>query len=64
MHTSERPNWNLATVIGANRSHSRRSSRKWTCPWESGCRLFESAGFHVSGQERGGMEHDQDRTIL
>jgi hypothetical protein len=35
-----------------------------TRPWESGRRLFESAGFHVSGQECGGMEHNQGRTIL
>ena len=33
-------------------------------PGNQAASLFESAGFHVSGEERGGLEHDQNRQIL
>src|SRR6266567_7397005 len=57
-------NWDLATVAGANRSHSSRPPRRRTCRGESGCCLLESAGVHVFGKESSGMEHDEDRPIL
>ena len=64
MRTSERRTgiWRLS--LEQIEATVARSSRKWTRPWEPGCRVFESTSFHVSGQERRGMEHDQNRAIL